>query len=149
LEQIMPRKRREEEIINAIRIYLEGAVSCLEPITDMRLMKAAGCARATYYKYVTKGSEIQLVIEAARIEQKKYAESVRLRGDTFGDQLTLHERLGQAEEGDRELLAFITRMTANLIRYGVPIKYIQAAQREAMPHPGRSSSHAGKGHRKN
>lgn len=142
----MPRKSRQEEIVKLIRAYLAGAVKRLEPITDGRVMEAARCARATFYKYVTKGSEVDLEIEAAREKQKKYAELMK-RGDCSGlDELNMHKRLEEAENGNRELLAFIARMTANLMTCGVPSDVIQRAQREDMPHPNRSYSHAGRWH---
>lgn len=141
----MPRKSRGPEIIEAIRTYLVDAVKRPEPITDERLMQVTDCGRATFYKYVTKGSAIELEIEAARREQE---ENVVI-GDGDVDELkALRKRLRVAEEGNRNLLALIARMTANLrLRYGVPIKDIQAAQRESLPHPDRRFSHAGKGHR--
>jgi hypothetical protein len=145
--ETVARKSREKEIIGAIRKFLTEAVKGLEPITDERLINAAGCARATYYKYVTKGSAIQAEIEAASVKQKKYAEKANPRLDN-ADQ-ALRKRLEKSEEGNRELLAFISRMTANLIKYGVPSETIQAAQREAMSHPDRSFSHTGKGRRRN
>jgi hypothetical protein len=144
----MPRKSREGEIVKAIREYLVGAVNRFESITDERLMKVANCARATYYKYVIKDSEIDIEIAVARAKQRKYVESVK-RGDVpVGDDLDLRKRLKEAEEGNRQLLAFIASMTANLIMYNVPLKVIQRAQREAIPHPNRSYSHAGRGRRR-
>lgn len=144
----MPRKRREDEILIAIREYLVGAVKRLEPITDERLMEAAKCARATFYKYVTNGSEIDLEIEVACTRQKKYVELVKGGGAPVGDDQDLRKRLRAAEEGNRELLAFIARMTANLITYRVPNEVIQRAQRDAMQHPKRSVSQAGRGRRR-
>lgn len=144
----MPRKSREEEIIKAIRKYLREAMNGLESITDGRLMKVANCARATFYKYVAKGSDIEREIEVARNRQKKYAESLRRRKDPIGHDPGLGKRLEGAEAGNRELLAFISLMTANLIKYGVPVEVIQASQQDAMPHPDRSYSHAGKGRRR-
>lgn len=142
----MARKSRGPEIIKAIRTYLVDAVKRPEPITDERLMQVANCGRATFYKYVTKGSAIELEIEAARREQKKYWEM----GEGQEDELkALRKRLGVAEEGNRNLLALMVRMEANLtLRYRVPMKIIQAAQREPMPHPDRSFSHAGRGRRR-
>lgn len=144
----MPRKRREDEILIAIREYLVGAVKRLEPITDERLMEAAKCARATFYKYVTKGSEIDLEIEVACTKQKKYVELVKGCGTPVGDDQDLRKRLKEAKEGNRELLAFIARMTANLITFRVPNEVIQRAQQDAMQHPKRSVSHAGRGRRR-
>ncbi len=142
----MPRKSRGPEIIAAIRTYLIDAVKRPEPITDERLMEVADCGRATFYKYVTKGSAIEFEIEAARREQKNYV--VIDEGDE-NELKALRKRLRVAEEGDRNLLALIARMTANLtLRYGIPIKVIQNAQREPVPHPDRSFSHAGKGRRR-
>ncbi len=141
----MSRRSREEEIIRAIRKYLIDAVNRFEPITDERLMEKAKCARATYYKYVTNSSAIKSEINAARTKQKRYVESVGRSEVDIGHDSNLRKRLAEAEEGDRALLAFISRMTMNLIMKGVDIKVIQAAQREAMPHPNRSHSHAGKG----
>lgn len=142
----MAKKSRETEIVGAIRMYLVKAVKRPEPITDEQLMQVAECGRTTFYKYVTKGSEIEIEIEAARRAQKKYLEIDE--GDE--DELkNLRKRLREAEEGDRNLLALIARMTANLnLRYGIPIKVIQAAQTEPVPHPDRSFSHAGKGRRR-
>lgn len=144
----MPRKSREDEIIKAIREYLVGAVKGLESITDERLMKGAICARATYYKYVTKGSQIELEIEVARARQRKFVESVNGGSDPLENDLDLRKRLEKVEKGNRELQAFISRMVANLITYGIPTKVIQRAQREAMLHPMRSYSHAGRGRRR-
>ncbi|MCA1565743.1 MAG: hypothetical protein LC803_08925 [Acidobacteria bacterium] len=144
----MPRKSRRPEIIESIRAYLPSAEKRLESITDERLMDVAGCGRATFYKYVSEGSEIELEINASRERQKKYVKSVE-RGDiTGGDDIAMRKRLGQAEEGNRNLLAFIARMTDNLRNYGVPSDVIQSAQQEAMTHPDRSYSHAGKGRRR-
>lgn len=143
----MPGKNREEEIIRAIREYLIDAVQSSKAITDRRLMKAANCAPATFYKYVSKGSIIEQEIEAARVKQQRYAEAGKLREGEDESNSNVRKRLFAAEEGDRKLLAFITRMTDNLIRAGVPIGVIQQAQREAMSHPHRSFSHAGRGRR--
>jgi hypothetical protein len=148
LRRSVPRKSREEEIIAAIRGHLSGAANGLESITDGRLMKAANCARATFYKYVFKGSTIEREIVIARIKQEIYAESVRRLKGTIGHEPGLRKRLEESESGNRELLAYISRMTANLIKYGIPTNVIQAAQQEAMPHPDRSFSHAGKGRRR-
>jgi hypothetical protein len=145
----MPRKSREEEITKAIREYLEGAVKSREPITDVKLMEASGCARATYYKYVTKGSAIYVEIENSRAEQKKYATSKKRSEHYGGADSDVRKRLEEAKEANRNLLALISQMTANLIRYGVPSELIQRAQREAMPHPNRAHSHAGRGRRRN
>jgi hypothetical protein len=144
----MPQRRREEEIIRTIREHLRGAVRSFQAITDEQLMKSAGCARKTFYKYVTKGSQIEGEIQTARIKQKKYVESVKRGSNSVGGD-NLRKRLERAEEGNRELLAMITRTTANLIiRYGVSIETIQAAQQDALPHPNRSQSHAGKRRRR-
>lgn len=145
--ETVPRRSREEEIKGAVRKYLTEAMKGLEPITDERLINVVGCARATYYKYVTKGSAIETEIEAARVKQKRYAEKAKPRGDATD--WSLRKRLEESEEGNRELLAFIARMTANLIKYGVPARTVQAAQRDAMPHPDRSFSHIGKGRQRN
>lgn len=145
---MVPRKSREEEIINAIRAHLVEAVKRLETITDERLMKAAKCARATYYKYVTEGSAIEFEIDVARTKQRLYAESVRRATSSARDNQDLKRRLQEAEEGGRALLALISRMTENLLKRGIKARDIQAAQREAMPHPNRSFSHAGKGRRR-
>lgn len=144
----MPRKKREEEIVRAVHEYLLSAAQGLEPITDRRLMKAAECAPATFYKYVRKGSVLDREIEAARVKQRRYAEAGKHQGSGDESGSNLRKRLHTAEEGDRTLLAFIARMTANLMRSGVPIELIQRAQREAMPHPDRSLSHSGKGRRR-
>jgi hypothetical protein len=142
----MPRKNRGPEIIEAIRTYLVDAVKRPKSITDERLMQVAKCGRTTFYKYVTKGSAIELEIEAARREQE---ENVVI-GDGGVDELkALRKRLRVAEEGDRNLTAMIARMTANLtLRYGVPIEVIEAAQRDSLPHPDRKFSHAGRGRRR-
>jgi len=144
----MPRKSRQEEIIKAIREYLIDAVRSMDPITDDRLMRASKCGRATFYKYVTKGSAIESEIEVARTKQKKYAAMAK-QGALPELEPALRRRCGEAEEGARELLAFIARVTANLINYGVPAKLIQRAQHEAMPHPNRSFSHSGRGRNRN
>jgi len=142
----MPRKSRGEEIISAICEYLVGAVRGLEPITDERLMEVADCSRATFYKYVTKGSEIELKIERARIEQRKYAASEADPEDEAEPEPNWREKFEAANAGNRELLALFVRMKANLtIRYGIPENVVQAALSDAMPHPNRSVSHAGKG----
>jgi hypothetical protein len=142
----MARKSRGPEIIEAIRAYLIDAVKRPEPITDERLLRVADCGRTTFYKYVTKGSDIEGEIEAARREQKKYLEI----GEGDEDELKrLRKRLREAEEGNRNLLARIARMTANLsLRYGIPVKVIQAAQSKPIPHPDRNFSHAGRGRRR-
>lgn len=142
----MARKSRGPDIVEAISAYLIEAVKRPEPITDERLMEVADCGRATFYKYVTKGSAIEFEIEAARREQKKYLET----GEGGEDELkALRKRLRMAEEGNRNLLALKARMTANLtLRYGIPPKVVQAAQIEPLPHPDRSFSHAGKGRRR-
>ena len=144
----MPRKNREEEIVRAIHEHLTVAVQCLEAVTDRRLMEAAKCAPATFYKYVSRGSIIEREIEAARVKQKRYAEAIKRRGAKDESNLNSRKRLINAEEGGRKLLAFIARMTGNLIRAGVPIEVIQKAQQEAMSHPSRSFSHAGRGRRR-
>jgi hypothetical protein len=144
----LARKSRESEIIGAIRKYLIGAVKRLEPITDERLMEAAKCGRATFYKYVTKDSEIERDIQKARTEQQQHIELGNNGEDEVRLEPSIRERLERAEAGTRELLALFARMTANLIRLGVPIEIIQIAQREALPHPNRKFSHAGKGRRR-
>jgi hypothetical protein len=149
LEEEVPQKSRKEEIITAISDFLIDAVKGREPITDERLMEAADCARATFYKYVTKGSEIENKIEKARAEQERYLQSLTQRNEgIIGADSDCHKRLIEAETGARELLAFVPRFIANLIRRNVKIQDIQAAQREAMPHPNRDVSHAGKGRRR-
>jgi hypothetical protein len=109
-------------------------------------MQVADCGRTTFYRYVTKGSVIELEIEAARREQ----EENKIIADGDEDELkALRKRLRAAEEGNRNLLALIARMTDNLtLRYLIPSKIVQAAQREPLPHPDRSFSHAGKGRRR-
>ena len=144
----LPRKSRRPEIIESIRAYLPGAEKRLESITDARLMDVAGCGRATFYKYVSEGSEIELEINASRERQKNYAKSVKMGDITGGDDIAMRKRLECAEEGSRSLLAFIARMTDNLRNYGVPLGVIQRAQQEAMTHPDRSYSHAGRGRRR-
>jgi hypothetical protein len=144
----MPRRSREEKIIKAIRKYLVSAVKSENPITHERLMKVSKCARATFYRYVKKDSEIHLEIEAARAKQKKYLESVRRADNLPKDDINLRKRLEIAEEGGRELLAFIARMTANLYIYGVESEKIQRAQSDAMPHPNRSFPYVGRGRRR-
>lgn len=141
----MPRKSRGPEIIKAIRTYLPDAIKRPEPITDERLMQVAECGRTTFYNYVTEGSEIELEIEVARRKQEENL----VIGDGEEDELKdLRKRLRIAEEGNRKLLALIARMTDNLtVRYGIPSKIVQAAQREPLPHPDRSFSHAGRGRR--
>lgn len=142
----MARKSRGPEIVEAIRTYLIDAVKRPEPITDERLIEVTDCGRTTFYKYVTKGSDIELEIEAARREQKKYLETVEGDEEELKD---LRKRLSVAEEGNRNLLALIARMTDNLtLKYGIPPKVVQAAQREPLSHPDRSFSHAGKGRRR-
>lgn len=142
----MPRKSRGPEIIEAIRTYLVDAVKRPETITDERLMEVADCGRATFYKYVTKGSEIEREIEAARREQE---ENVVIADGDVDELKALRKRLRVAEEGNRNLLAMIARMTDYFtLRYGIPIKVIQAAQSEPLPHPNRNFSHAGKGRRR-
>jgi hypothetical protein len=141
----MARKSRGPEIIEAIRTYLVDAAKRPEPITDERLMEVADCGRATFYKYVTKGSTIELEIEAARREQE---ENVVISDGGVDELKSLRKRLRVAEEGNRNLLAMMARMTDNLtLRYLIPSKTVQAALREALPHPDRSFSHAGKGRR--
>jgi hypothetical protein len=144
----VPRKKRDDEIIRAIREYLTGAVQGLEDITDRRLMKVAKCAPATFYKYVSEDSVIENEIEAARVKQKRYAETAKRQDGKDDSNSILRERLIEAEEGARKLLAFIAQMTENLARYGVPTELIQRAQREAMSHPNRSLSHSGRGRRR-
>jgi hypothetical protein len=139
----MPRKSRGPEIIEAIRTYLVGAVKRPEPITDERLMEVAECARATFYRYVTKDSDIEGEIETARREQE---ENVVVGDGDVEELKDLRKRLSVAEEGARNLTAMIVRMTDNLTRRGIPLKVILAAQREALSHPNRNFSHAGKGH---
>jgi hypothetical protein len=144
----VPRRPRKEEIIRAIRDYLNTDVNSLEPITDERLMKAANCARATFYKYVTKGSTIEVEINVARIRQEKDAEAARSGKDAIGNDSELRKRLVEAEAGARELLAYIARFTSNLIYHGVQTEVLQAAAQEAMAHPNRSLSYAGRGRRR-
>jgi hypothetical protein len=108
-------------------------------------MAAADCARATFYRYVSEGSEIEHEIRAARAEQQRYIELEKKREGEFRLEPNLRERLERAEAGTRELLALFARMTENLLRLGVRAEIIQTAQREAMPHPKRNFSHAGKG----
>lgn len=143
----MSRRSREEEIIGAIRKFLIGAVKRIEPITDTRLMEAANCARATFYKYVTMGSDIRSEINVACTRQKAFAELASQPEREIGHDLGMRKRLDEAEEGNRVLLAYISRMTMNLMMRGVEAKVIQAAQRESMPHPNRSYSRAGRGRR--
>ncbi|HEY0100342.1 MAG TPA: hypothetical protein VGB76_15460 [Pyrinomonadaceae bacterium] len=143
----MVRKSRGSEIIGAIRKYLIDAAKQPEPITDERLMEVADCARATFYKYVTEGSEIERDIKTARAEQQRYMELKDTSEDEIRLEPSLRERLERAEAGTRELLALFARMTDNLLRLGIPVEIIQAAQREAMTHPKRNFSHAGKGRR--
>ena len=144
----MPQKSREEEIIAAIREHLVNAVKGLDSITDERLMKAAKCARATFYKYVSKGSAIEEEIELARAEQKRYAESATGREGVPGHDPSMRKRLEEAEAGNRKLLAYVARMSANLAMYGVPSEIIQAAQEAELPHPDRRFNRTGRGRRR-
>jgi hypothetical protein len=144
----VPRKNRESEILKSIRAYLPIAEKRLEPITDERLMEVAECGRTTFYNYVTEDSEIEREINASRKRQKKYVESVE-RGDSpSGEEISIRMSLEQAIEGNRNLLAFIARFTDNLRNFGVPSGEIQRAQQQAMTHPDRSHSHAGRGRRR-
>lgn len=145
----MPYRNREQEIITAIRKHLKIARKGSEPITDESLMAAAACSRRTFYKYVTKGSEIESEIEAARREQEKNAGGPR-DGRRDSDQIIreLREERDQAREANRELLGNYARLVANLKRRGVRDEWIQQAQDEAIEKPDRRVSHAGHSRRK-
>lgn len=145
----MPYRNREQEIIKAIREHLRVARRGSKPITDESLMAAAECSRRTFYKYVTKGSEIESEIEAARREQEKNAGGPG-DGGRDSDQIIreLREERDQAREANRELLGNYARLVANLKRRGVRDEWIQQAQDEAMEKPDRRVSHAGHSRRK-
>jgi hypothetical protein len=145
----MPYRNRGQEIVTAIRKHLKVARRGSEPITDESLMAAAACSRRTFYKYVTKGSEIEREIEAARREQEKNAGGT---GDERRDSeqiiRELREERDQAREVNRGLLGNYARLIANLKSKGVRDDLIQWAQDAAMEKPDRSVSHASRSRRK-
>jgi hypothetical protein len=105
-------------------------------------MFVSNCSRATFYKYVTKGSEIEREIEVARYSQRKYLES--LRDDNRDDPQiiisALRLDLDAQKEANRQLLANTANFISNLIESGIPISIIQACQERAMSKPNRSIS---------
>jgi hypothetical protein len=142
----MPRKSRELEILASIREYLKHAVCGLAPITDDKLMEAANCARATFYRYVAKESQIEGEIETARRQQEKYACGVLGEGQQKDTNHVITEERAKrenAEEGTRTLLGYHARLISNLMERGVSMEVLDRAQRAALSMPDRSFSHAG------
>jgi hypothetical protein len=132
----MPRQPRGDEIVAAIREYLNEAVKGKERITDGRLMAAAGCSRAPFYRYVTEGSQIRREINDAK--KKK-----RIDGEepTESDLLVINRALRKENEdlksALREVESFTVRLISNLSERGVTPASLQAAHTEAISHPDR------------
>lgn len=143
----MPQQYRGLKIISTIRDHLKVAIKSLNPITDESLILVACCSRATFYKYVTKDSEIEREIKTARIKQRKYANSKNQPPEKDQEQIIADLRAGweQDKEGNRSLLAFHAQVISNLLEKGVPPSVIQEAEGRAMTKPNRSVSHAGSG----
>jgi hypothetical protein len=136
----MPRKPRGEEIVEAVRQCLTVAVQEEEPITDGRLMKAAGCSRAPFYKYVTEGSEIRREINAAKALQKSKPRPEG--GEPAEPDLVLINKALRRENEQlkvalRGLEAYIVRLISNLSEWGVSPTILQEAQTEPMSKPDR------------
>lgn len=146
----MPQPYRGLKIVSSIRDHLKVAIKGLNPITDESLMLVACCSRATFYKYVTHGSEVEREIERARVKQQKYANSKKQPPRKDHEQIIADLRAGQEQqkEGNRSLLAFHAQVISNLVEMGVPPSVIQEAESRAMTKPNRSMSHAGRGRRK-
>ncbi len=147
----MPHPNRKLEILKAIRTHLRVARKGQKAITDVSLMKAAKCSRKTFYRYVTKGSEIEQEIEDARKEQSKNPGAPvdgSRRRDGNRDSAGLRIELEQAKEGNRELLGKFAQLVDNLKRRGVKDDVIQWAINTPMLKPVRSVSHAGRSRRR-
>ena len=147
----MPHPNRRLEILQAIRKHLKVARKGQQAITDESLMKVAKCSRTAFYRYVTKGSEIEQEIEYARTEQSKNpgvpVDGPRRR-DGNRDSSGLRMELEQAKEGNRELLGKFAQLVDNLKLRGVKDDVIQWAINTPMTKPVRSVSHAGHSRRK-
>jgi hypothetical protein len=144
----MPRRNREAEILGAIRAHLKTAVAGAEQITDRSLMAAAKCSRATFYKYVTAGSEIQREIDAASVKQRKnVARSGRRRSEPERIIAQLRVELAEAQAGNRHLLGRIAQIAANLKVHGLSAVEVEKVLAAPMPQPDRSVSHAGRSRR--
>lgn len=147
----MPQPNREQEIITAIRKHLNVAKTGSEPITDQSLIAAVKHSRATFYKYVKKGSKIRSEIEDAQIEQRKnlgVLKSETQQGDSKYVIAELRAELARVKKGNRELLANYAQLIANLKSKMVSDALIQWAQTTPIKKPDRSVSHAGRSRRR-
>jgi hypothetical protein len=135
----MPRAPREDEIVAAIREYLKEAVKGKERITDGRLMKAARCSRATFYRYVTPDSQIRREIGDAKRLQKKRppSDGEEPEDDPWEIIRALRKEVEDLKEALRGEAAFTAKFVSNLSERGVWPDVLQAAQTDAMSHPDR------------
>jgi hypothetical protein len=135
----MPRPSRENEIVAAIREYLKEAVNGKERMTDGRLMKAAKCSRAPFYRYVTPDSQIRREIEGAKKLQKKGRgpDGEEPEDDPREIVKALRKEVEDLKGALREGEAFTVKFVSNLSDWGVPPAVLQAAQTDAMSHPDR------------
>jgi len=147
----MPQRNREQEIITAIREHLKVAKTGSERITDQSLMTVVNCKRATFYKYVKKGSKIRSEIKDAQIEQRKNPDAPE-RGTQQRDSkhvmAELRAELAQVKEANRGLLADYAQLIDNLKSKMVSDELIQWAQTTPIKKPDRSVSHAGRSRRR-
>jgi hypothetical protein len=142
----MPQRNRGAEIVIGIREQLNHAAAGSESITDTMLMKGVGCSRRTYYKYVTKGSDIRREIVKAQKLQKKIEledEQIPGRKDLAEENTRLRKKLRETREACRDVLKSFAQFTSNLIDLGVSPKTLQIAMTRPMSKPDRSFSHAG------
>jgi hypothetical protein len=142
----MPQRNRGAEIILGIREQLNHAATGSGPITDTMLMKGVGCSRRTYYKYVSKGSDIRLEIVKAQKLQKEIEledEQIPGRKDLAKENKRLRAKLRRTQEACKDVLKIFAQFTSNLIELGVSPRTLQIAMTRPMSKPDRSFSHAG------
>ena len=142
----MPQRNRGAEIIIGIREQLNHAAASSESITDTMLMKGVGCSRRTYYKYVTKGSDIrQEIVKAQKRQQEIESEDEHLPGrkDLAKENKRLRAKLRQTQEACKDVLKTFAQFTSNLIELGVSPRTLQIAMTRPMSKPDRSFSRAG------
>jgi hypothetical protein len=142
---IMGRKSRKEEITRAVREYLAMAEHRLpdEWIIDVKHVAAAvGASRTSLYAYDL-AEEITAAARRQRERSGLSGEAVHRR--RLRDQVRqLRQKLAQADERNKALLAHLAIIETNAARLGLDPEELYRLPAK----PVRSVSHAGRGHRR-
>lgn len=137
----MPRQSQQEELTTALHVYLVTAEKHTPeeyPLDVRSVAKALGVSPTTVYKY-----RLQEHICAAAQRQQENAKQVSKRPDLHSPKERLQklgEELKQAEERNKNLVARLALVEANVARLGIDPEELY----RPVLKPVRTVSHAGK-----